>query len=76
MVMFMLNLVDCWASRKALAKIIREALRNKLECDVDILINSVKITKENGRVHLKADFEADTTEEDGKNIIKKTVGLK
>ena len=76
MVMFMLNLVDCWASRKALAKIIREALRNKLGCDVDILINSVKITKENSRVHLRADFEADMTEEDGKNIIKKTVGLK
>lgn len=60
--------------RGILAKLIAKSIRKKLGCNVDILINEVKITAVDGKVHIHADLDGETTNEDLMKMVK-TIGL-
>lgn len=68
-----LNLTTNWM-RGIIAKFIAKAIRKKLGCDIDILVNQVSVTATNGKVHIHADVDAETTNEDLMKMIK-TIGL-
>ncbi len=68
--MFVLNLVTK-SMKGVLSKLFRGALKKKFGCDMDIQINSIKATNENGKIRLKADVEAETTTDEFFKLIKK-----
>ena len=68
--MFVLNLVTK-SMKGVLSKLFRGVLKKKFGCDMDIQINSIKATSENGKIQLKADVEAETTTDEFFKLIKK-----
>ena len=59
--------------RSMIAKIIARAIRKKLGCDIDILINNISVQAKEGKIRIHADLDAETSNE---NFIKmiKTIG--
>jgi len=57
-----------------IAKIIAKAIRNRLGCDIYILINDVSFKAEDGKILIHADVDAETTNDNFIQMIKK-VGL-
>lgn len=60
--------------RGIIAKVIAKQIQKKLGCRIDILINQVSITANEGKILIHADVDAETTNEDLLKMIK-TVGL-
>lgn len=60
--------------RGILAKIIAKAIQKKLGCNIDILVNQISVTAVDGKVHLHADVDAETTNENFMKVIK-SIGL-
>lgn len=60
--------------RGILAKFIAKAIRKKLGCNVDILINQISVTAVDGKVHIHADIDGETTNDDLIKMVK-TIGL-
>lgn len=60
--------------KNMIAKIAAKAIRKKLGCDIDILVNKVSVTAVDGKIHVHADVDAETTNENLMKLIKK-VGL-
>lgn len=60
--------------RGILAKLMAKAIRKKLGCNIDILINQISVTAVDGKVHIHADVDGETTNEDLMKMVK-TIGL-
>lgn len=60
--------------RGILAKCIAKTIRKKLGCNMDVLINEIKITAVDGKIHIHADVDGETTNEDLMKMIK-AIGL-
>lgn len=60
--------------RSMVAKFIAKAIRKKLGCQIDVLVNQVSITATDGKIHIHADIDAETTNEDLMKMVK-NVGL-
>lgn len=56
--------------RGIVAKILGKMIRKQLGCDVDILFNEIKVTAVDGKIHIHADIDAETTYEDFMTIVK------
>lgn len=59
--------------RSMIAKIIARAIRKKLGCDIDILINNVSVQAKEGKIRIHADLDAETSNENFTKMIK-TIG--
>lgn len=68
-----LNLTTNWM-KGIIAKIIAKAIRKKLGCDIDILINNVSVKAADGKIQIHVDIDAETTGKDFMKLIK-NVGL-
>lgn len=53
--------------RNLVAKAIKKAIGKKLGTDLDILINDIKLTSIDGKIHIHADVDAEMTNE---NLLK------
>lgn len=60
--------------RGIVAKLISKAIKAKLGCDVEVLINEIAIENKDGKIHLHADVEANMENNDFIKVIK-TIGL-
>lgn len=56
------------------SKLIAKAVRKKLGCDIDILVNQVNVTAIDGKIRIHADVDAETTNEEVVKLIK-SIGL-
>lgn len=52
------------------AKIIRKTIRKSCGLDIDILLDRMSVTAEDGRVHIHAEIDAETSYEDLADFIK------
>lgn len=53
-----------------LTRIIRKAIKNKLGCEIDIRVNSLSITNDNGKTRIHADVDAEIENDEFVKIIK------
>lgn len=60
--------------RGILAKLMAKVIRKKLGCNIEILINQISVTAVDGKVHIHADVDGETTNEDLMKMVK-TIGL-
>lgn len=52
------------------ANLISKAIFKKLGYEIDILINEINVTVENGKMHIHADVDAETSNSEIMKIIK------
>lgn len=57
--------------KNIIAKIIAKAIRKRLGCDINVLINSINVKVENGMVKIHADIDAETKVDNLVKITKK-----
>lgn len=60
--------------KSIVAKFIARAIRKKLGCQIDVLVNQISVTAVDGKIHIHADLDAETTNEDLMKMVK-TIGL-
>lgn len=56
--------------RGIVANLVSKAIKKKLGCDVDILINEIEITTHDGKIYLHTDIDAELSNEEFKKILK------
>lgn len=60
--------------KSIISKFIARSIRKKLGCQIDVLVNQISVTAIDGKIHIHADLDAETTNEDLMKMIK-TIGL-
>lgn len=53
--------------RNLVAKAIKKAVRKKIGTDLDILVNDIKLTSTDGKIHIHADIDGEISNE---NLLK------
>lgn len=54
----------------AISKLLERTLRKKLECNVDIQLNEIRVTCEDGKVHAHLDLDCGAEKEEFAKILK------
>ncbi len=56
----------------AISKILERTLKKKLGCNIDILLNEIKVTCEDGKAHAHLDLDCGMEKEEFTRILKST----
>lgn len=56
--------------RGIVAKLVSKAISKKFGCKIDIQINEIEVTTHDGKVYLHVNADAETTNEEFKEILK------
>lgn len=56
--------------RGIVAKLVSKAVSKKFGCKIDIQINEIEVTTHDGKVYLHVNADAETTNEEFKEILK------